>query len=116
MASVNDCIFCKVIAGELPSRQFHSDDRAIAFADINPVAPVHILVVPREHVEWIHGMGADAEGLLGHLVRVAGQVASEAGLTGHGYRLVVNQGEDAGQLVDHLHLHVLGGRGMGPIA
>jgi histidine triad (HIT) family protein len=116
VANANDCVFCKVIAGDLPSRQFQSDDRVVAFADINPVAPVHILVVPREHVEWIHGMGPEAEGLLGQLVRIAGQVASEVGLTEHGYRLVVNQGDDAGQLVDHLHLHVLGGREMGPIA
>ena len=105
-----------MVSGDLPSRQFHSDDRSFAFADINPSAPVHILVVPKEHVERIEVLGADREGLLGHLVRVAGQVAVQAGLSDRGYRLVVNQGEDAGQLIDHLHVHVVGGRELGPIA
>ena len=116
MADSSNCIFCKIVAGELPSAKAFSDDVAMAFADISPVTPVHVLVIPKQHVERVEDLGADQENLVGHLIRVAGQVAAESGLSENGYRLVVNQGHHAGQLVDHLHVHVLGGREMGQIA
>lgn len=100
----------------MPSAQAYSDDRVVAFADISPVTPVHILVVPKDHMEGIETLREQDESLLGHMVTVAGKLASESGLSEGGYRLVINQGADAGQLVDHLHLHVLGGRTMGQIA
>jgi histidine triad (HIT) family protein len=105
-----DCIFCKIVRGDLPSTQVYADSTAVAFADIKPVAPKHTLVVPREHIGLVAADGAGRESLLGHLMVVAGNVAEKTGITGSGYRIVINQGRDAGQMVDHLHLHVIGGR------
>jgi histidine triad (HIT) family protein len=104
-----DCIFCRIIAGQLPSTPVYQDDLGYAFADINPKAPVHILIVPREHIGSLHEAGADKRALLGHLLWGAAEIARKKGL-GSGYRIVVNTGEDGGQTVDHLHLHLLGGR------
>ncbi len=109
----HNCLFCRIIRGEIPSTQVYSDDRTLAFRDIHPVAPVHLLVIPKEHVELIASTRPEHEPLLGRLMRVAAQVAREAGVDGTGYRVTVNQGADAGQQVDHLHLHVLGGRRLG---
>jgi histidine triad (HIT) family protein len=108
-----DCIFCKIVKGEVPSTQVYADDRAVAFRDINPAAPVHVLVIPREHVEFLASSKLSQEALLGHLMRVTAEVAKEMGVDRSGYRVLINQGRDAGQMVDHLHLHVLGGRQLG---
>jgi histidine triad (HIT) family protein len=104
-----DCLFCKIVEGTIPSKAVHSDESSYAFADINPQAPVHFLVVPREHIPSIAHAGGEHAAVLGHLLLKAAEIASEKGLES-GYRLVVNSGRDAGQTVDHLHVHVLGGR------
>jgi histidine triad (HIT) family protein len=108
---VADCVFCRVAAGEVPARIVAEDERVVAFEDINPQAPVHVLVIPRDHVVDIRGVG-DGE-TLGRLVATANRVAEMKGVAGDGYRLVVNVGPDAGQSVLHLHVHVLGGRRLG---
>jgi histidine triad (HIT) family protein len=105
------CIFCKIVSGEIPSTPVFEDELAFAFADINPKAPVHVLVVPREHIVSIHEAGHHHKELLGHLMAVAAEIARAKGLT-KGYRVVTNVGDDGGQTVDHLHLHLLGGRPM----
>ncbi|MBA2263908.1 MAG: histidine triad nucleotide-binding protein [Chloroflexi bacterium] len=106
-----DCLFCKIVAGEIPSDQVHADDEVIAFRDIAPRAPTHVLVIPRRHIPDAHAL-TDADGdLLAKLFGVARKVADDAGLS-EGYRVVTNVGSDAGQTVFHLHLHLLGGRPM----
>ena len=104
------CIFCKIAAGEIPAAKVFEDERAIAFRDINPQAPTHALVIPREHVASLNEAGEETEALLGHLLLVAARVAREKGHAEGGYRTVVNTGADAGQTVFHIHVHVLGGR------
>lgn len=106
-----DCIFCRIVAGELPAQVVAEDDGVLAVEDVNPQAPVHVLVLPRQHVADIREV--DDDGLLGRLVATANRVAADRGVAGSGYRLVVNTGPEAGQSVAHLHLHVLGGRPMG---
>ncbi len=103
-----DCLFCKIVAGEIPVDRVHEDDSYIAFRDINPQAPVHILVIPRKPIPKASDASEEDRELLGHLVWVAGEVAAQEGL--EDFRLVVNNGKGAGQEVFHLHLHVLGGR------
>lgn len=110
--SADDCIFCKIVAGEIPSDQVYSDEDCVVFRDINPQAPVHLLVIPREHVVGMGDLSAADDALLGKLMRVAGQVAEAEGLTEPGYRVAINWGADGGMEVPHLHLHVLGGRQM----
>ncbi|MBI4220388.1 MAG: histidine triad nucleotide-binding protein [Chloroflexi bacterium] len=107
------CIFCKIVAGQVPGSQVYRDDSAMVFKDIRPLAPTHLLVVPLDHVTFVNSTRPDEEALIGHLVRVAGSVARDAGIEKSGYRISINQGRDAGQEVDHLHLHVLGGRPLG---
>jgi len=106
------CIFCDVAAGKIPSKIVHEDRRVIAFRDISPKAPTHVLVVPREHLASLDDASAGHAELLGELLLVARRIASEEGL-GNGYRVVVNCGADGGQSVDHLHVHLLGGRALG---
>lgn len=109
---MDDCVFCRIVAGEIPARLVHSDDLCVAFHDLAPQAPVHVLVVPRRHVAHLFD-AADTDGpLLGALVLRARAVAHDLGLAADGFRLVVNTLESAGQSVFHLHLHVLGGRPM----
>jgi histidine triad (HIT) family protein len=104
-----DCVFCKIIANELPSRKLLDDQSSVAIADLNPQAPTHLLVMPKEHIGNISQ--CDDADLLGILLRNATKIAKENGLT-RGFRLVVNTGVEGGQTVDHLHIHVLGGRAM----
>jgi histidine triad (HIT) family protein len=104
-----DCLFCKIAAGTIPSKAFYQDGEFYAFADINPQAPVHFLVIPREHIASIATAGSSHTALIGRLFLLAAQIAADQGLQ-KGYRLVVNTGKDGGQTVDHLHIHVLGGR------
>lgn len=105
------CLFCKIVEGTIPSTAVYQDEFCYAFADINPKAPVHVLVVPREHIDSLHDASADHRALVGHLFWAATEIARQKKL-GQGYRVVVNIGEHAGQSVDHLHLHLLGGRPM----
>ena len=107
-----DCLFCRIVAGEIPADVVHQNERAIAFRDINPQAPVHVLVIPRDHLESLDEAARSDEALLGHLLRVAARVANELGLSDGGYRTVINTGAGAGQSVFHLHLHVIGGRSL----
>lgn len=107
-----DCLFCKIISEEVPAEFVHVDDRAVVIRDVNPQAPLHLLVIPRDHLESLDDASQRDEALLGHLLRVAARVANGAGLTDDGYRTVINTGSGAGQSVFHLHVHVLGGRPM----
>ncbi|MDE2400146.1 MAG: histidine triad nucleotide-binding protein [Burkholderiales bacterium] len=103
-----DCIFCKIAGGEIPSKIFYQDDEVIAFHDIRPHAPVHFLIVPREHIPTLQDCGEHHQGLLGKMVALAPKLAAEQGIT-NGFRVVVNNGQDGGQEVFHLHVHVMGG-------
>lgn len=104
------CIFCKIVAGEIPSKVIYQDEQVFAFHDINPQAPTHIVVVPKEHIDNIQAAGPGHADILGRLSLASARVAEMAGVAGSGFRIVVNAGPDAGQSVDHLHFHVLGGR------
>jgi len=106
------CLFCKIIAGEIPASKVYEDDRMIAFNDINPQAPMHVLVVPKKHVATLNDLTAAEDDLVGAMVRTAAKVAKERGHDGAGYRTVFNCNAQAGQTVFHIHLHVLGGRVM----
>jgi histidine triad (HIT) family protein len=107
------CLFCRIIAGEIPSTRVYEDADLIAFEDINPQAPMHCLVVPRRHVATLNDLGEADDGLVGAMVRRAAAIAKAHGLDGGGYRTVFNCNSDAGQTVFHVHLHVLGGRRLG---
>lgn len=107
-----DCLFCKIVSGEIPSQQLYHDDQATAFRDINPAAPTHILIVPNQHISSTNELTPDQEQLVGHLFSVARQLAGQEGIASSGYRLIINTGPDAGQVVFHLHLHLLGGHRM----
>lgn len=107
----DNCLFCKIIKGEIPAAALYEDEDVFAFRDISPQAPVHFLVVPRKHITGPSGVTADDDKVMGKLMRVAGKIAQEQGI--EHYRLVFNNGEEAGQSVFHLHMHVLGGRTMG---
>jgi histidine triad (HIT) family protein len=105
------CLFCKIIAGEIPSKMVFEDDLTCAFNDINPQAPTHVLIVPRKHIASLTELGAEDQELIGHLHLVAAQIAGSQGRS-NGFRTVINTGRDGGQTVDHLHVHLLGGRAM----
>lgn len=108
-----DCLFCRIVSGEIPADIVYQDERAVAFRDINPVAPVHVLVIPRKHIRGVDNLSPEDEALSGHLLRVAAEVASREAVQATGFRCVMNVGDDAGQSVSHLHVHVLGGQEMG---
>ena len=105
-----DCLFCKIIAGDIPADKVYEDDHLLAFRDINPAAPTHILIIPKKHITSVaHAEEAD-QSLLGRLLLKANAIAEEQGLTQEGFRYVINTGKQGGQTVFHLHLHILGGR------
>ncbi|MGB0122913.1 MAG: histidine triad nucleotide-binding protein [Silvibacterium sp.] len=108
-----DCIFCKIAAGEIPAKKLYEDERAIALADINPQAPVHLLIIPKQHIASLVELRTSEReiNLVGHLHSIASQLARQQNLD-KGYRIVINTGPDGGQTVDHLHLHLMGGRQM----
>jgi histidine triad (HIT) family protein len=108
-----DCLFCKIIAGEIPGTIVYSDDRVVAIRDINPQAAMHVLVVPRRHISTLNDLGPGDDGLVGEMVRRAAALAAEHGHADRGYRTVFNCNANAGQTVFHIHLHVLGGREFG---
>jgi len=112
----HDCLFCKIAAGEIPSSKVYEDEHVVAFRDINPVAPVHVLVIPRQHLTSIADIGPEHADLMARLLAAVQRVAVETGVAETGYRVVTNHGRDAGQQVLHLHFHVLGGRPLGPVA
>ena len=105
-----DCIFCQIAAGDIPADILHRDERVVAFRDISPQAPVHVLIIPREHITYLSDLTGEQSALAGHMVGVANQLARSEGIADSGYRVVVNCGEQGGQLVPHLHMHLLGGR------
>ncbi len=104
------CIFCKIVAGEAPARVVYRDDRVTAFHDTRPIASTHILIVPIRHIDSINALEAEDAGLAGHLLLVAKHVAAERGVAEAGYRLIMNTGADAGQTVQHLHVHLISGK------
>lgn len=106
------CLFCKIVAGSIPAALVHSDERLVAFRDINPQAPVHVLIVPREHLPSLDAADERQGKLLGELLLAARRIARAEGLSGDGYRTVINTGADGGQTVEHIHVHLLGGRAM----
>ena len=106
------CLFCRIVQGEIPASRVHEDDRVVAFEDINPQAPMHVLVVPRRHIATLNELSAADDDLVGALVRTAADIARARGYDGSGYRTVFNCNAQAGQTVFHVHLHVLGGRPM----
>lgn len=110
MTPGTDCLFCRIIAGEINSRRLYEDDRVVAFEDINPQAPHHTLVCPRKHIPTLNELEPGDEGLVGHVVTVAAELAKRLGDAQEGYRVVANCMEGAGQSVFHIHFHVLGGR------
>ncbi|KXK10788.1 MAG: HIT family protein [Chloroflexi bacterium OLB14] len=109
---MTDCIFCKIIAGEIPSTNVYKDEQATAFRDINPAAPTHILIVPNKHIDSVNFLTTDDEQLIGHLFMVAKNLAEKEGIAESGYRLTMNTNQEGGQTVFHIHLHLLGGRQM----
>lgn len=108
--SENNCLFCKMVSGDLAADFAHQDDRCIVIRDINPQAPTHLLVIPREHIESLDDASQKDEALLGHLLRMAARVANQEGQSDNAYRTVINTGAGAGQSIFHLHVHVLAGR------
>ena len=110
-----DCTFCGIIAGRIPSERLYEDDEIVAFRDISPAAPLHALVVPRSHIPTANDLGTDEAGLVGRMVLVARDLAAGAGVAEDGYRLVMNVNRGGGQVVFHIHLHVVGGRQMGAL-
>ena len=107
-----DCLFCKIVAGDIPASIVHRDEHLIAFKDINPQAPLHVLIVPRRHIASLNDLGPEDDDLVGEMVRRAAAIAGEQGYAERGYRTVFNCNADAGQTVFHIHLHVLGGRAL----
>jgi histidine triad (HIT) family protein len=108
-----DCLFCKIVAGEIPATRVHADERITAFRDIDPQARVHVLVIPNEHIADTEALEPQHEQLVGAMVRTAAQLARQEGVAESGYRLVLNTGPDSLNSVPHLHLHLIGGRKMG---
>ena len=109
---MGDCLFCKIIGRQIPASLVYEDDRVLAFNDINPQAPTHVLVVPKRHIETLNDISTEDDQLIGELVRRAALIAQERGLSVGGFRTVFNTNRDAGQTVFHIHLHLLGGRAM----
>ena len=109
---MSDCLFCKILDGEIPCDKVYENDQVIAFRDVNPQAPTHILVIPRKHISTVNDLTADDKNIVGEMVLAAQTVAKQEGIEESGYRLVMNCNEGAGQTVFHIHLHIMGGRRM----
>ena len=109
---MSDCLFCKIIAGQIPGAIVHQDDTLIAFKDINPQAPLHVLIVPRKHIATLNDLQSGDDALVGSMFRRAAAIAKEHGYDERGYRAVFNTNREAGQTVFHIHLHLLAGRGL----
>ncbi len=111
---MEECIFCKIVAGELPTELIYEDDVVAAFADISPMAPVHALIIPKKHLGGVDELSEEDAGVVGHMIMAAQRLARQLGVSASGYRLVINTGADATQTVPHLHVHLLGGRPLEP--
>jgi len=109
---MSDCLFCKMIAGEIPTESVYQDEHVFAFRDINPQAPLHVLIVPRVHIATLNDLQPDHNQLIGHLFMAAKKIATDEGVADSGYRTVINCNAEAGQSVYHIHLHLLAGRQM----
>ena len=109
---MSDCLFCRIIQAEIPSTKVYQDDRVYAFEDIHPQAPVHVLIAPKSHIATLNDLTPEEDLLVGHMVHTASQIARDRGIHESGYRTVFNVNADGGQVVFHIHLHVLGGRGL----
>jgi histidine triad (HIT) family protein len=109
---MESCIFCQISQGQTDTPHLYSDERCFVIEDIHPAAPTHLLIIPHQHITSLAGGGPEQEALVGHLFTIAEEMARRERLVGSGYRLVINQGRDAGQGVAHLHLHLLGGKGL----
>ena len=109
----DNCIFCKIIKGEIPSLKVYEDDMILAFNDINPVAPVHVLIIPKNHIENTNEINEDNSKYVAHIYEKMSEIAKNAGVEESGYRIICNCGEDAGQEVKHLHFHMIGGTKLG---
>jgi len=107
---MDDCIFCRIVAGKIPTEFLYQDEDAAAFRDINPAAPTHIIIIPKKHIPSLADLSEADLPLMGHMVKIANQLAKKEGILERGYRLVVNCGKEGGQVVPHLHIHLLGGR------
>ncbi|MGE0126933.1 MAG: histidine triad nucleotide-binding protein [Blastocatellales bacterium] len=111
--SESNCLFCRIIAGEIPSNNVYEDDLALAFRDINPQAPTHVLIIPKKHIATLNDLSQGDQALMGHLTLVASKLAEQSSIAASGYRTVINTGVGAGQSVWHIHVHLLGGRELG---
>ena len=109
---MSDCLFCKIVAGNLPARKLYEDSSVVAFHDVNPVGPIHVLIVPREHVPTLNDIPEDNH-ILSHMGGVARKIAHDLGIDGDGYRFYVNVGRGGGQMIFHLHAHLIAGRNLG---
>jgi len=105
-----DCVFCRIVAGEIPADILYQDEEVIAFRDINPVAPTHVVIIPKKHIPSLAHLPDAETPLIGHMAKIANQLAKEAGIFESGYRLAISCGEQGGQEVPHLHMHLVGGR------
>ena len=105
-----DCIFCQIVAGKVPSEILYRDEEVIAFRDINPQAPIHLVIIPKKHIPSLADLSEAESSLIGHMVNTANQLARKEGISEDGYRLAINCGKEGGQLVPHLHMHLLGGQ------
>ena len=110
---MEDCLFCKIIKGDIPSDKVYEDDEILAFRDINPVAPVHVLIIPKKHISSLVDLKPEDEAIIGKIYSVINIIAKQEGILEKGYRVIVNCGEDGGQEVKHLHFHLLGGKKLG---
>jgi histidine triad (HIT) family protein len=110
-----DCIFCKIVAGQIPANKVYEDEQVLAFHDIQPKAPVHVLVIPKKHLVSVNGLHADDAAMLSHLFAAVQEVAKATGVAETGYRTLTNTGKNAGQVVPHLHFHVMGGKMLGDL-
>ena len=110
---MEDCLFCKIVKGEVPSTKVYEDEEILAFKDINPVAPVHILVIPKKHIASLNEVETQDQMLIGKIFTTIKKIAKEQGIAENGYRVIANCGEDGGQEVKHLHFHILGGKKLG---
>lgn len=110
---MEDCIFCKIIKGKIPSTKVYEDEEILAFRDINPAAPVHVLVIPKKHISSLAEISKEDEAIIGRIYTVINEIAKKEGVFEKGFRVIVNCGEDGGQEVPHLHFHLLGGKKLG---
>ncbi|MCY6959702.1 histidine triad nucleotide-binding protein [Clostridium brassicae] len=109
---MEECIFCKIINGDIPSKKVYEDDVVLCFEDINPAAPVHVLVIPKKHIKNLNEMSNEDSNIIAHIFSVSRDIAKKLDIDDNGYRIVMNCGEDGGQEVEHIHFHMLGGRNL----